>query len=205
VSLFGGEMDETFIREVNGKYPGRYGSVSFGVYNGGGYHAIEQNNNKTIEGRLSVRPLPDRVPGLQLSYNGVYGKGNTKAAPDWTVNAMFLSLEHRRYTATCMYYSGEGDYKGKAVDVRGNSFGQSGMSFFGEWKMPMKKISVIGRYDCFDDDPSSDGFNVKRIIAGTAYHVDSKTRILLDYDIVTRGDWSDYEEGFTQVTIEFGF
>ncbi len=34
---------------------------------GVGHAASEQNANKPIEDRISVRPLPDTVPGLQVS------------------------------------------------------------------------------------------------------------------------------------------
>ncbi|MFC1477814.1 hypothetical protein ACFL6L_05040, partial [candidate division KSB1 bacterium] len=45
VSLFGGEVDESYQDEVSSKYPGRYGSMAVGIYNGGGYHAKENNTN----------------------------------------------------------------------------------------------------------------------------------------------------------------
>jgi hypothetical protein len=75
-ALLGGEMGEEYRSAVNNKYPGRYGSFAAGVYNGGGYHAVEKNENKALEGRLTVRPAPDVVPGLQFSYFGVYGDAN---------------------------------------------------------------------------------------------------------------------------------
>lgn len=83
VSLLGGEMSEEYQRKVNNKYPSRYGSMAFGVYNGGGYHASEKNENKVLEGRLTVRvrPLPDIIPGFQLSYFGITGKGNKEEEP----------------------------------------------------------------------------------------------------------------------------
>ena len=56
-------------------YDGRYGTWHVGVYNGSGYHATEENNNKAVEGRLTVRPLPEALPGLQLSYFGIHGEG----------------------------------------------------------------------------------------------------------------------------------
>ena len=67
MSLFGGTMDKKYTETVNGKYPGRYGSMSVGIFNGGGYHALEYNNNKAVEGRVTIRPIPDRVPGLQVT------------------------------------------------------------------------------------------------------------------------------------------
>jgi len=44
VSLFWDELDESHRLAVNLNYAGRNGSIAFGIYNGGGYHAIEQNS-----------------------------------------------------------------------------------------------------------------------------------------------------------------
>lgn len=54
--------------------------------NGGGYHAVEVNENKSVEPRLSLRPFGDILPGLQTHYVGAYGKGNTTYSPDWILN-----------------------------------------------------------------------------------------------------------------------
>jgi polyhydroxyalkanoate synthesis regulator phasin len=67
VSLFGGLMSQEYQTKVNDAYPGRYGSMSLAVVNGGGYTASEKNENKALEGRLTIRPLPDIIPGLQFS------------------------------------------------------------------------------------------------------------------------------------------
>jgi len=67
VSLFGGLMSEEYQDKVNNAYPGRYGSMALAVMNGGGYTAAEKNQNKVLEGRLTIRPLPDIIPGLQFS------------------------------------------------------------------------------------------------------------------------------------------
>jgi len=74
-------------------YPGRYGSFSLGIYNGGGYHAKEKNQNKVLEGRLTLRPLPAALPGLQLSYFGLVGKGNQAAEPHWNAHLGMVSYE----------------------------------------------------------------------------------------------------------------
>ncbi|MBN1292040.1 MAG: hypothetical protein JXB48_09405 [Candidatus Latescibacteria bacterium] len=204
-ALLGGEMSEDYKQQVNSKFPGRYGSVAFGFYNGGGYHAIEQNNNKTFEARITVRPLPAIIPGFQVSYHSITGKGNTKESPDWNLNTVFVSYDHRRYGFTGMIHSGIGNFKGKMLDSSGDSLDHSGYSFFGELKFPDQKVSLIGRYDFFDDNPNSDGNNSKRIITGVAYRIYGKTRALLDYDINTRDTWENYTDALTQFTIEYNF
>ncbi|MEW6571499.1 MAG: hypothetical protein AB1390_10045 [Nitrospirota bacterium] len=182
VSLLGGTMDEEYQKKVNHYYPGRYGSVAFGIFNGGGYHASEKNENKVLEGRLTVRPLPDIIPGLQLSYFGITGKGNKDTDPDWRVNLGFVSFEHEYLVLTGQYYQGKGYQKGDDENDK------DGYSVFAELK-PHKKFSVIGRYDFFDPNDDADDDENRRYIAGIAYHLHKQhnNMIVLDYDHV------DYE------------
>lgn len=91
MSLLGGEMDEAYKKHVNSKCAGKYGSLSFGVFNGGGYHAMENNRSKTFDGRLSLRPLPDFFPGLQFTYHGSYGTGNIEEEPHFHYQSLFTS------------------------------------------------------------------------------------------------------------------
>ncbi|NJO88344.1 MAG: hypothetical protein HC831_04775 [Chloroflexia bacterium] len=72
--LIGGEIDEKYQKEVNKYEAGKYGSYAFGFFNGGGYHDFEENSNKTFQSRLTLRPLPNKIPGLQLSHSFAYGK-----------------------------------------------------------------------------------------------------------------------------------
>jgi len=153
-TLLGGEVNNDYKKNVNNAYPGKYGSICVGVYNGGGYHAIEKNTNKTIEGRLSIRPFPAFLTGLQLHYHGIYGNGNTIAAPDWTLNAGFVSYENRYVVLTGTYFEGAGNFKGTALDyypgppVSGevvvSSLKQDGFSAFAEIKFLDKKNQFNG-------------------------------------------------------------
>jgi hypothetical protein len=184
VSLFGGEMPKEYQEKVSSYYPGRYGSMSVGIYNGAGYHASEKNQNKPIEARLTVRPLPDIVPGLQLSYFGLWGKGNKDTnEPDWTVNNGMVSFEHEYVALAGQYYEGKGNQKGD------DEFDKDGYSVFAEVK-PLDKFSIIGRYDRFDPNDDADDDENTRYIIGAAYHIDKrhKNMVILDYDTV------DYEQ-----------
>jgi hypothetical protein len=69
----GDEMPEDYREHVNDHYAGRWVSFGLGVYNGGGYHANSNNSKVVVEGRLTVRPLPSVVPGLQ----------GFRAGPSW--------------------------------------------------------------------------------------------------------------------------
>ncbi len=182
MSLLGGEMDDAYKKNVNKKYAGRYGSAAVGIYNGGGYHALENNQNKVVEGRLTIRPLPDVIPGLQLSYFGVFGKGNTTDTPDWSLHTGFLSMESARYVLTGTFYTGTGNAGGSAIDAAGDAASQMGYSAFGELKIPEAKASLIARYDYFDHDTDVDDDETWRVIGGVAYHFSGHHQAILDYD-----------------------
>ena len=198
VSLLGGKMNEDYQKRVSHYYPGRYGSMAVGVYNGGGYHAAEKNNNKVLEGRMTLRPLPDIVPGLQLSYLGVYGKGNKETdPPDWRVNLGFVQFEHEYLVLTGQYYTGKGDQKG--TDEKD----KEGYSVFAELK-PHKKFSIFGRYDRFDPDTDTGDDENTRYIAGVAYHLDKqhKNMIVLDYDHVDYEQSNKSDDKRVQLTLQ---
>ncbi len=205
VTLFGGEVDKTYQREVSKKYPGRYGSAAVGIYNGGGYHAPENNTSKVIEGRFTLRPFPDDLPGLQLSYFGIFGKGNTETEPDWMLNTAFLSYEHARFILAGTFYTGSGNSKGNAVDINGNSLDQNGYSLFGEYKIPDSKFSMIGRYDIFDPNTDVDDNNVERTIIGLAYHFQGKQKALIDYDYAKDKATDEKINSLVKFTIEVHF
>jgi polyhydroxyalkanoate synthesis regulator phasin len=102
---FGGKLACAKTKVGTEAYDGRYGSWHVGVYNGCGYTATENNQNKVPEYRVSVRPLPDVLPGFQATYFGLYGKGNSSSSanygaplanyfPDWIVNMAYLSYQN---------------------------------------------------------------------------------------------------------------
>ena len=179
--LFGGKMPAEYQKTVSSAYPGRYGSFMIGVYNGTGYHAAEHNTNKVLEGRISIRPLPDVVPGLQFSYFGIHGKGNTAAAPDWNLNLGWVSYESQYFVLTGQYLKGTGNQAGTAVDSMGKSLDRDGYSVFADGKIT-PQWSVIARYDHFDPNTKLDNQAQKRTIGGVAYHLGKGNILLLDYE-----------------------
>ncbi|MFP4623836.1 MAG: hypothetical protein ACOC3J_00225 [Gemmatimonadota bacterium] len=188
--LLGAELDPSFQRDVSDAAPGRWGSFAVGVYNGGGYHAIEANENKTVEGRLTVRPLPDALPGLQLSGLAIVGKGNRPAdlvdAPDWRTYNLFLSYQHEHATLTAQYVDGEGNQKGTFFDPTdpADATPYSGYAFFGEGKLGGWRI--IAGYDDFDRTPGPSDRSFKRYHAGIGYDFGYRNILLFDID---RREW----------------
>jgi len=153
-----GQLGKDYQKTVSKYYAGRYGSWHVGVYNGGGYHATEENENKVPEWRLTLRPLPDIIPGLQVHYFGLYGKGNQENVnrfPDYRVNLGMLSYQNEWVIFTGQYAQTWGNNKGTLV-VPGTdeALRGEGYSFFFNTKLPVldRKLNLFARYDHFDPD-----------------------------------------------------
>jgi len=208
---FGGDMPDDFKKNVQSHYAGRWGSFGVGVYNGGGYHAVEKNTNKALEGRLTIRPVPDLVPGLQISGFGIAAEGNEGGAsgvavPDMNVAAGMISFESRRVVATAQYERGEGNQKGTAADTLGNALPHEGYSVFAEVRLDRRaRFSLIGRYDWFDNDRDADSAAAdvaKRTIAGLAFQFHKGNYWVLDYDRLEHSVAGLQTEHRVQVTLQ---
>lgn len=188
----GGEVDEEFQSTVSDDFAGRYGSFEMGVYNGGGYHAIEENTNKVVEGRLTLRPLPGPLPGLQISGLAIVGKGNQAGTgaevPDWNTYNLFVSYQHQHGTFTAQYVDGSGNQKGTWVEPTdpADATDYSGFSLFGEGKVGQWR--VIGGFDDFDTTPGATDLSLQRFHVGAGYVLGSGNTLILSTD---RVDWDD--------------
>jgi hypothetical protein len=184
-TLLGGKLGDDFQKNINNKrYAGRFGSLAVGLYNGGGYHAIEKNNNKTFQWRLSIRPLPDLLTGFQVSGTGTIGKGNIPESPKWIFNSAVLSYEHEWFVITGQYYKAIGDFEGSLIDnITYESLKNYGTSYFGEVKLFNKKISIIGRLDMQSVNKGNEFLESRRYIAGIAYHLSGRNKFIIDYNV----------------------
>jgi len=192
-ALLGGRINQQFINRTGTKQKGKYGSLSVGIYNGGGYHALEKNNSKTIEGRLTIRPLPKIIPGFKLSYHGIYGKGNTELNPDYIVNSGFISYESKHLVFTGQYYRGKGNMSGSFADSLGFAYKSKGFSLFGEYKIPKTRMTLFGRYDDFSVK-NNKWLTNKTYIAGVGYYFYKNSKFILD---VEHMDWDSRGMGTT--------
>lgn len=209
---FGTELGEDFRRNVNGAYAGRYGSWQVALMNGGGYRARENNGNKVLQARATVRPFPGRFPGLQFSLFGVHGKGNlpqaTQEIPDYEVLAGMVSYEHERLVLSAQYYSGEGNAAGTAVGTDGRTARrQSGSSYFAELRFTRQRnLSAIGRYDRFDSDRCDPAGGLQhRLISGVAWRIFGGNYLVFDYDRAWRPAQRVRPPGRLQATLQIAF
>ncbi len=192
---FGGKLGDAKARTGNSHYNGRYGSWHVGVYNGGGYHAAEANGNKVIEGRLTWRPLPDALPGLQFSYLGLNGKGNRKNGdlwPDFIVNQGMISYEHSKFIFTAQYFTTKGNAAGTWVNAGNEALDTAGYSFFGTYRLPApaQKLAAFARHDHFDADDNNDmaaDATYSLYMGGLAYDIYKGNMVLLNYERTSYG------------------
>ena len=191
----GEDLPEEYKDEVNDHYAARYGSFAVGVYNGGGYHGSEQNENKAVQGRLTVRPLPDVIPGFQLSGLVVLGEGNQEGEPDatpnWQAYNAMASYQFPNGTFTAQYSWGEGNQKGSWTEPGDTSEATNyeGYSLFGEYKMG-PHWRLIGGFDDLDRTPGSSDLSFTRVHGGIGYDFGGQNILLFDLD---RRNWADSE------------
>ncbi len=179
--LLGGKINQEYQDDVSSYFPGRYGRFCFGIYNGGGYDALEANNNKIIEGRLSLRPLPDIVPGVQLSYAFSYGKSNTSMDNSlYRLNILHLSSISRHHKFMVQYYRGLGGHRDKYTDEEGLSYKNEGYSGFAELMIPGTPFAVFSRYDKFTSHQDTEIIQ-NTFIAGITYRF-RRNKVLLNFD-----------------------
>jgi hypothetical protein len=207
MSLIGGEMDDAYKKRVNSKFAGRYGSLAVGVFNGGGYHALEKNVSKTLEGRLTIRPLPDIIPGLQFTYHGAYGHGNIEEEPHWHYQSLYTSFETAYTVLTVEAYDGKGNSGGSAIQdtISFSAVPQYGYSAFGEVKLFKSKYSVFGRYDDQTLVYNSGKRRTQRYIGGIAYHFIKGSKIVIDYEHIEYPGSSKSSDYAVELALELRF
>ena len=177
----GARLDEDYRTRVNRRDAGRRGSFALGVFNGGGYNEIERNENTVFQARLSLRPLPDVVPGLQISGGYGSGRGNTARAPEYRARVLMLSHESTRGVITLTAYDGVGDIRGATVDENGEALDQTAVSAFGELRF-LRDYSLIGRFDRLTTETHEGDHDLERWIVGVAWRVAPGGQLLVDYE-----------------------
>ncbi len=176
---FGGKLTREQVEEVgSASYAGRFGGYFIGVYNGGGYSSTgEQNQNKAIQGRVTVRLLPDALPGLQLTYYGITGKGNAANNPAWTNNTGFVSYQNKLWAATAEFMTGKGQINGA------DSNKKKGYSLFGRFTVPAyTKVAAFARYDSLDPDTTIANDRITTTIVGASYRIIGDNLLVAAYE-----------------------
>lgn len=203
--LIGERLPEDYQERVSSSYPGTWGSFAFGLYNGGGYHAAEENDDKVFMSRLSLRPLGPVLPNLQLSHFFVHGKGNTGAEPDFRLHDFMMSLETAYLVIAGQVGFGAGNQAGDRLDDSGEALGWAGWSVFGEVELPWIRSSLIGRFDAYDWGTTHGFEPTHRIIAGHAFHFLPNNFLLASVDVVDGGERPGPADRQARLTLQIAY
>ena len=189
----GEDLPQEYKDEVSSHYASRWGSFAVGLYNGGGYHAEEFNENKALQGRLTVRPLPDVIPGFQVSGLAIVGKGNRAGEPDeipdWRAYNLMGSYQSSRGVVTAQYAWGMGNQRGSWAEPGdpADATDYDGLSLFGEYRFSTN-WRLVGGFDDMARTPGTTDLSFTRVHGGVGYDFGGQNILLFDLD---RRKWDD--------------
>ncbi|MDO8795340.1 MAG: hypothetical protein Q7J25_12040 [Vicinamibacterales bacterium] len=144
--------------------PNGYGEIHGGVYNGEGYTLPEANKYKSFQGRLTVRPFPNRGLANYLRVSGFYNAGWYAADRPRRLGIAMVSYEHRRLVATI-----ERTAATERPLTAAREFERSGWSAFIEPRQGPTGLAGIARVDAYDPDRILSDNSLRRVIVGGAY------------------------------------
>ncbi len=144
--------------------PNGYGEFHGGVYNGEGYTQPEANKYKSFQGRLTLRPFPNRGLANNLRISGYYNAGWYAADRPRRLGIAMLSYEHRRLVATIERVAAT-----EQTPTAAREFDRSGWSAFVEPRQGPTGFAGIARVDAYDSDRTVSDNSLRRVIVGGAY------------------------------------
>ncbi len=172
--------------------PKGYGEIAVGVFNGEGYSKTEVNDQKSIQTRVTIRPMPAgslaakglRVTGFWLQDHGVRGAERSRAIGS-------IWYEHRWFNAGFDYLAATDQPLPTVGKVNQKGWSVFATPFF---KEKGNGFEALLRYDSFVPDKSNNAFDGStatrnRAIAGIAYWFPhplgpATAALMLDYEQV---------------------
>lgn len=148
-----------------GRFAGDYLEVNAGVYNGEGYTRAEGNKAKSVQGRLTVRPLPAAPLAKGLRVSAFYDLGWYDTGQPRRHGIVMGSFEHPRLVATAQWLTATE----KPVGTAARETDRAGYSTFLEVRQGLQGWAGLVRFDRFDPDDRVAGDVTNRAIAGVAY------------------------------------
>lgn len=145
--------------------PKGYGEVQAGIYNGEGYAQTEANKYKSVQGRITVRPLPGRGPWNGLRVSGFYNAGWYAAERPRRLGIVMGSFEHPKIVVTAQHVTAtENPVPGAAENTE-----RSGNSAFVEVRQGVGGWAGLARVETFDPNTGVSSNSLRRVIAGGGY------------------------------------
>jgi hypothetical protein len=146
--------------------PNGYGEVHAGVYNGEGFGNAEVNKQKSVQGRLTVRPFPNASIAKAFRVSGFYNAGWYAADRPRRLGIVMGSFEHNNLVATAEIVRAT---ENPLTLVTPRDIDRNGWSVFLEPRQGPTGFAGIFRYDSLDPDDSLTVNEQNRVIAGAAY------------------------------------
>jgi len=157
--------------KLHGQFPKEYGDYAFSFVNGEGYNQPEMGKHKGLYGRITFRPFPVSIYGLQLTgfVSHIQKTENNSTA----VYTGFTTFQSDRITLGAELSAGYD----KIHSLKTNFIGTSIFSVF---KLTCK-WTLIGRLDWFDPDKGRTENSHFRQIVGIGYWINKDIELVLDY------------------------
>jgi hypothetical protein len=144
--------------------PGGYGEIHAGVFNGEGYTQPEANKYKSVQLRLTVRPLPRAAVASGIRMTGFYNAGWYAAGQPRRLGIVMGSFEHTHLVATLQGVKSTDNPAATPANVE-----RSGWSLFASPRQGPAGWAGLVRYDKIDRDRAVAVDSHHRLIAGGAY------------------------------------
>jgi hypothetical protein len=172
-------------------FPGNYGDVHVGIYNGEGYSRTEANDQKSFQARVGVRPLPMHALMKGWRVQGFYTADHVVRNAERTRAVLNTTFEGTNVNAGFDYIRATDRPSAAQRAVEGG-----GWSVWATPKLPNvedgSSWEALLRYDHGTADDFTDAGS-RRTIAGVAYWFPRKgsgsAALLLDFEHVRHVDF----------------
>jgi len=146
---------------------GKYAEFHAGVYNGEGFGQTDANKYKSVQGRLTVRPLAGRgiMNGLRLS--GFYNEGWYAADRPRRLGIVMGSFEHVHVVSTVQYIAATEHPSPTGLQ----DLERRGSSAYVEIRQGLSGLAGLARADWLDPDKQLGDNSQRRVLAGGAYWI----------------------------------
>jgi hypothetical protein len=183
----GGLSSSDFGAVFRTQFKGNYGDVAVGVYNGEGYSRTEPNNQKAVELRGTIRPLPNANGILRnLRFTGFMHQDAVFKDAERNRYLFSAMVEHRRFNANFDWLSKKDQTSATAAEVNADGWSFFVTPFF---KEKGNGLEALIRYDSLRPNKTVTDGRQNRWIAGLAYWFahpggNATAAVMLDYEQV---------------------
>ena len=166
-------------------FPGNYGDVHVGYFNGEGFTKAEANDQKALQGRVAFRPFPENASLKGLRAGVFYDGDNYLRHADKTRLVPFVTYETKRGNAGFEYL--------KASDQTSTRLQRVDASGFSVWVTPklIHGFEALIRHDQLKPNTDLDG-KKKRDVLGIAYWIPKLDKVTAA--VMLDGEEVKYEE-----------